>query len=140
MKQLSWESLEHKWEIIETNSAELLSNAEHLLDKKVRLSGRISQTMEEQTGVMGSTLEDQTGQVLVFSNPPGPKGRVELTGFVGQNEFGEVFVQVESFKTDWLWFLSMLRSLKISEIVQKLRTMIGEVLQKKTSQKKVSKK
>ncbi|MBN2331299.1 MAG: S8 family serine peptidase [Candidatus Aenigmarchaeota archaeon] len=133
MKELSWESLEHKWEIIETNSAELLSNAEHFLDKKVRLSGRISQTMQEQTGIMGSTLEDQTGQVLVFSNPPGPKGRVELTGFVGQNEFGEVFVQVESFKTDWLWFISMLQSLKMDVLLQhlqRLRAMIGEIFRK----------
>ncbi len=131
MKDMTWESLEHKWEVIETNSAELVGNAENFLHKKVRLSGRISEQMQDRTGVMGSTLEDPHGKVLLFSNPPGPKGRVELTGFVNQNEFGEVFVEVESFKTDWLWFLSMLQSLRIEEMIPKIKAYIASLTQKK---------
>jgi parallel beta-helix repeat protein len=130
MRKMTWDDLEHKWEIIETNSAELLSNAQHFLNKKVRISGTIVQSIQDDRGVMGSTLQDDTGQVLVFSNPPGPKGRVELTGFVGQNEFGETYVEVQSFKTNWLWFLSMVRSLKIMEWLKSVYTMIMGKFQK----------
>jgi len=115
MREVTWEDLEHKWELIQTNALELHNNAIHFLNKKIRISGRIIQSIQDETGVMGLTLEDPTGQVLVFSNPPGPKGWVVLTGFVGQNEFGEIYVETQSFKKDWLFFLNMLNSLKIND-------------------------
>ncbi len=134
-REMTWEDLEHKWDVIHTNSVELQNNIQHFLNKKVRLSGRISQSIQDDTGVMGSTLRDSSGEVLVFSNPPGPKGRVNLTGMVGQNELGEIYVETVSFKTNWLWFLSELRSINIGELIRSLpariRSLKGSVFQKR---------
>ena len=106
-----WEDLEHKWEIIRTSSSQVLRNPQVFLNKKVRLTGKITESAQDETGVIGSTLVDSDGEILVFSNPPGPSGWVTITGLVTENEMGEICLEAESIEKSILWFLERIKSI-----------------------------
>ena len=100
MKAPDWESLESKWEVIATRTSSINGNPDVFMKKKVSLKGKITESIIYETGVIGSTLKDAGGTLLVFSNPPVPSGWVKIDGIVMRNDIGEIYLEATGIKKD----------------------------------------